>query len=314
MNIRWESRWVPLKFHVGDKALFSIKLRLQVREIGLSEEAPPVSLPIPPTDALAADCQGYLLRSLPITAPLPILRRVPGYLCYTLSQYPRYYIELQGTFDQYKQKFSSKTRSTITRKIKKYTEHCGGALIWKAYKTPPEMNAFYQLARAISSKTYQEKLLDVGLPAAEEFRRHMEQLAHEDQVRGYILFDGEQAVSYLYCPAKNGVLQYQFLGYDPAYASWSVGTVLQWLALENLFAEGGFRRFDFTEGQSEHKRLFGTDNVYCANVLFLRASGRHILLVRCHQGFNAFSQYSGQVLERLGLKSKIKKLIRFGKR
>lgn len=314
MSISWEYRWVPLKFQLGDKALFTLKLRLQVREIGLSEEALPVSVPMPPTDELAADCQGYLLRSLPVSAPLPVLRHVPGYLCYTLSQYLRYYIELQGNFEEYKQKFSSKTRSTITRKIKKYREHCGGTLVWKDYKTPEEMNAFFQLARAISSKTYQEKLLDVGLPASEEFRRHMEKLAEENQVRAYILFDGEQAVSYLYCPVKNGVLQYQFLGYDPVYASWSVGTVLQWLALESLFAEGDFRRFDFTEGQSEHKRLFGTDSVYCANVLFLRAHRRHVLLVRCHQGFNSFSQHSGQLLERLGVKSKIKKLIRFGKR
>ena len=71
---------------------------------------------------------------------------------------------------------------------------------------------------------------------------------------------------------------YAFLGYDPNYMNFSVGTILQWLALEHLFEENSFRFFDFTEGQSAHKKLFATHNVQCANVFFLRDNMRNMFL------------------------------------
>jgi hypothetical protein len=73
-------------------------------------------------------------------------------------------------------------------------------------------------------------------------------LAAGGQVRAYLLFDGERP--YLYCPVQGDVVIYRYLGYDPDYARMSVGTVLQWLALEELFREARFRMFDFTEGES----------------------------------------------------------------
>src|SRR5512139_3024605 len=98
----------------------------------------------------------------------------------------------------------------------------------------------------------------------------MQALAEAGQVRAYLLFDNDRPVAYLYCPASKGVLLYQYLGYDPEYSSWSVGTILQWLALEQLFGERTYELFDFTEGQSDQKRQFSTHSVRCANVYFLR--------------------------------------------
>jgi CelD/BcsL family acetyltransferase involved in cellulose biosynthesis len=107
-------------------------------------------------------------------------------------------------------------------------------------------------------------------------------------------------------------LIYAFLGYDPEYASFSVGTVLQWLALEYLFEERSFRFFDFTEGQSEHKKLFATDSVQCANVFFLRSSLRNVLLLNSQRTVNHLSKSIGDTLHQYGLKTMVRKLIRFG--
>jgi CelD/BcsL family acetyltransferase involved in cellulose biosynthesis len=174
------------------------------------------------------------------------------------------------------------------------------------------MLEFFQLARAVSKITYQERLLDEGLPDSEEFRHEMEWLAQQDQVRGFILFYQNKPVSYLYCPVKNGVLIYAFLGYDPGFMNFSVGTVLQWLALEHLFEERIFHFFDFTEGQSEHKKLFATHDVQCANVFFLRANIRNSLLLHTQRTVDHISNVIGAKLDQLGLKTKVKKIMRFG--
>ncbi len=308
---RWQLHDVPFKFQLGDRTLCSVCLRLQVREVGLTEQPSTASADVPPTDPLTRACQGFLVRSLPVEAPLPVLSRMGGYLRYVSSQYPRFYIELNTSFADYVSKFSSKTRSTINRKIRKFTENCGGSLQWRVYKRPDDLREFHRLARAVSAKTYQEKLLDAGMPASEGFLQEMLVQAESDAIRGYILFHGDAPVAYLYCPSRQGVLLYEYLGYDPAYREWSVGTVLQWLALEDIFREGKFRIFDFTEGESDHKRLFGTHHIQCANVFFLRDSLRNELVVRAQLGINAFSTWAGDVLERHGLKARIKRLMRF---
>ncbi|SEN98858.1 Acetyltransferase (GNAT) domain-containing protein [Nitrosospira multiformis] len=312
MSHTWQYQKVPIKLQLADTTLFTSSLWLQVREVGLDNEDLPVSELIPPADALQADSQGFLIRPLRITGEQPVLEKRNSYLCYVSSRYPRYYIDMRMSFVEYKAKFSSKTRSTLNRKVRKYADYCGGEIEWKVYREAGEMPEFFRLARAVSKTTYQEKLLDAGLPDSEKFFLEMEQLARQGRVRGFILFNQNQPVSYLYCPITNGVVIYAFLGYDPGYMNLSVGTILQWLALEHLFGESSFRFFDFTEGQSEHKKLFATDNVQCANVFFLRNGLRNMLLLHGQRTMNHFSQVIGDKLAQFGLKSKVKKMMRFG--
>ena len=308
----WHYRQVPIKLQLGDKTLLASRLWLQVREVGLDDETPPVTEPAPPDDVLQLNSQGFLVRSLRVNGKQPVLRKRDNYLCYVSSQHQRYYIDMRLSFEEYKSKFSSKTRSTLNRKIKKYAEYCGGNISWKVYKSAGEMPEFFRLARIVSRITYQEKLLDAGLPDSEEFLGEMEQLAEQGLVRGFILFHQDQPVSYLYCPISNEILIYAYLGYDPGYMNFSVGTILQWLALEHLFEEHSFRFFDFTEGQSEHKKLFATHSVQCANVFFLRSNLRNRFLLHSQSAVNHLSRLAGDKLDQLGLKSKVKKMMRFG--
>lgn len=314
MTLMWHYQQVPIKIQLGEKTLFAPKLWLQVREIGLDDESPPVLEPLPPADILqGTNSQGFLIRSLRVSGVQPVLRKFGSYLCYVASQYPRYYIDMHLSFSEYRSKFSSKTRSTLSRKVRKYLEYCGGSIPWKVYRSAAEMTEFFRLARIVSAKTYQERLLDAGLPGSEAFRLQMEQLAEEDCVRGFILFHEGQPVSYLYCPVSNGVVIYAFLGYDPAYMNFSVGTVLQWLALEHLFEEKAFRFFDFTEGQSDHKKLFATHSIQCANIFFLRANLANALLIGGREAANRFACLAGNTLERFGMKAAVRRLMRFGK-
>jgi len=310
----WNCQQVPIRIQLGDKTLLAPQLWLQVREAGLDDESPPASELIPPADTLQSNSQGFLIRSLRITGAQPILRRQNGYLCYVSSQYPRYYIDMRHSFAEYKSKFSAKTRSTINRKIRKYADYCGGEIRWKVYTAVEDVPEFFKLARAVSVMTYQEKLLDAGLPESGKFVLEMEQLARQQRLRGFILFHDAKPVSYLYCPVTpNGVVIYAFLGYDPNYMNFSVGTVLQWLALEHLFEENSFRFFDFTEGQSAHKKLFATHNVQCANVFFLRDNMRNMFLSHMQKATNQFSKITGDIFNQLGIKTTVRRLMRFGK-
>lgn len=308
------SRPVEFKFQISDLKLFSISLPLQTKVARIGAETPPGELPLPPKELLSEHSQGFLIRSTPIASKLPVISSAGEYLRYVPLQYHHSYIDLGLSFDTYQAKFSSKTRSTIKRKVRKFEKHCGGQITWRAFSAPDEVRDFFRLAREVSQKTYQERLLDAGIPDSEHFVAEAESLAADDRLRAYVLFDAEKPISYLYCPVNDGVLDYSYLGYDPDYINLSVGTVLQWLALEQLFAESRFRFFDFTEGQSQHKRLFSTHQTLCAHVYFLRRTVRNAALLRCHHFVNCFSVWLGDVLDRAGLKARARRLLRFGAR
>jgi hypothetical protein len=308
----WRQVQVPFKFQLSDRTLATVHLPMHARQIALSDNLAAVDCPEPPLDTPDPGCQGFVVRALPVSCDQPKFRRTSDYLCYTPHQYEHCYIDLTMSFEQYKGKFSSKTRSTIKRKLTRWTDHCRGQIQWRVYRTPADMPEFYRHARAVSAKTYQERLLDAGLPESESFLVALIEQAQRDAVRAYLLFDGEIPVSFLYCPVRDDTLIYSHLGFDPDYLRQSVGTVLQWLALESLFAEGKFRYFDFTEGQSEHKLLFSTHRVKTVNVFFVRNTAKNTLVLRAHNKFGEATSWLGKVLERAGIKTRIKKAIRFG--
>lgn len=310
MKAAWIDKPLQMKFVLGEIPLFAMTfpaMALEMHFTALTDNPSDLQLPL---EHLASGYEVLVIRSHPMTAVLPRFTMLPQAIRYVPAQYKRSYIDLQGSFQQYLQKFSGKSRATLIRKVRKFAEFSGGEISWQEYRTPAEMRTFYALARDVSKKTYQERLLDAGLPDHEAFQSTMLGLAARDAVRSYLLFAGGEPIAYLYCPVQDNVLLYQYLGYNPGMKQWSPGTVLQYLALERLFAEGTFRMFDFTEGEGPHKAFFATGHIQCADMFYFHRTLRNQLLLRAHTGLASLSDTAVQLLDRAGLKDSIKKLLR----
>lgn len=264
----------------------------------------------PGSNALSDEVDGILIRSQPIECPLERLSISEGAIRYVPGHYRRYYIDLTLSLDQYLAKFSSKSRSTLKRKIKKFAEASGGEIDCREYRTPNEMKTFYPLARQLSRRTYQERLLDAGLPDTGEFEQRMLEQANSNAARAYLLFYKAQPIAYMYCPVKDGTLLYEYLGYDRDYSKSSPSTILQWLVVKNLLKEGGFRLFDFTEGEGSHKVFFSTNNQLCSDIYFFRTSVSNLIRVSLHMALDLVSKWSVKFVEKLGVKSRLKKFLR----
>lgn len=304
---QWHPFEYELKYRLGEITLGRSHLKVLRKAYALNDIRAFSGDPELP--ALANELDGYLLANIPHGGITGALEPSGPYLKYCLKSYMRCYIDMSGDFSAYQAKFSGKTRSGINRKVRKFGENAGG-LDFRCYQTPKELTEFFTLARSVSADSYQERLLDCGLPTDQTFIDSAITAAGRNEVRAFLLFSGERAVSYLYCPVRDGVLEYAFLGYVPESSKLSPGTVLQWLALEKLFAEQCFTAFDFTEGESEHKRFFSTHQTPCSIQLLLRPALRTRLTARLHRGIDSTSKALGDSLDRLGLKSRIKKWLR----
>lgn len=308
--IRWEAKQVPFVYTLGEWQLLHLTIPMQAASVALGDDPEPGVVERLDPGALDEGSDGYLIRMLPVDGELPVIGRFGPWLRYCFMQYRRCYIDLGQTFDDYVGKFSAKTRSTLRRKVKKYAEHCGGQIRFEVYQTPEAMRTFFAHAHAVSKLSYQERLLHMGVPTTEAFVGQAEAMAAGGNLMAYVLFDGDRPVSYLYCPVQDGVVGYSYLGYDPDYAKLSVGAVLHWLAIEQLFGAGRFRYLDFGEGQSEHKLLFSTGQQHCVDMFLFRNTFGNKVRVVPHMLLKRFSHWAGALLDRWGLKRTIRKFLR----
>jgi len=130
--------------------------------------------------------------------------------------------------------------------------------------------------------------------------------------RGWILFLDGAPIAYLYSPIRDGAVIYEYLGYDPAHRDLSVGTVLQYLVLERLFAEGGFSVFDFTEGGGQHKEMFATGSVEVADLYFFRRNLAAAAIVGGHVAAAEVTRTAIATLDRLQARDRLRRWLRRG--
>jgi Acetyltransferase (GNAT) domain len=304
----YELRDQTIACKLGPVTAFKPRFRLRVWNIGLVTG---MVFGGDFTDAVLGDSEsdGFLLRSLPIAQHLPRVVERGRLLQYVPSQYPRHYVDLARGLDAYVGKFSPKSLATLRRKVRHFAQESGGSLDLRVYATPAELASYYPIARALSERTYQETQFQWGLPDSPEFHAEMMEAAARGEARGYLLFRGECAVSYLYCPVHDGIISYQYVGYDQDFADSSPGTVLLWSVLERLLMEGKHRLFDFTQGDGDHKRFFATGSQLCADVYLLRRTTRNRVCVRSHMACSDLSDFGVGVLEHAGAKAAVKRFL-----
>jgi CelD/BcsL family acetyltransferase involved in cellulose biosynthesis len=295
----------PLPLTVGPRTLWTVKRRLVRSPLGLAETLAGQLPELPP---LAPHEHGYLVTSLPAALEPALAAAHPRLRPFVRQRYRRAFTALDQAFETFLAGFSSKSRSTLKRKLRRFAERSGGAIDLRCYRRPEEMAAFHLHARAVSSVTYQERLLGAGLP--EDSLGGMRERAARDAVRGWILFLDGRPVSYLHAPAEGDTLVYAHLGYDPEVADLSPGTVLLAEALRALMEERRFRLFDFTEGEGAHKLRFATGTIDCLDLLLLRPTIGNRAAIGLIGGFDGAVAGAKQTAARLGLESLARRLLR----
>lgn len=296
-----------LNFRIGARTVLRVKRTLVPVAMSL-DDAREGRLPaLPP---LPGEAQGYVVTSLPEDRLDAMTFSSGGMIGFVRQRYTRYYADLSGTYEGYLASLSSSARQGVKRKAKKVAQASDGKLDVRRFSTPAELQAFHGIARGIAVNTYQEKLMGEGLPGTPEFVQTMLEKAAADQVRAWLLYVGGQPAAYLYCPAAGETLIYEYVGHDPAFNDLSPGAVLQMEAFRELFEDGRFARFDFTEGEGQHKRQFSTDGVACLDLLLLRPSFANRAATTALGSFNRAVAGGKALVEAAGLDGLSKKLRR----
>jgi CelD/BcsL family acetyltransferase involved in cellulose biosynthesis len=305
---RWVREVMRLPYVFAGRALFAI------RRFGLIFDGPfnqvivgLSGLPQLPVE-FPEQVQAARIFACPRTFSARRIELLKRAILYVPAQYEHFYVSVSGTFEQYLQKFSSKTRWTFRKKVKRFMES-GGAHPFREYRDAGSMREFYALSRAVSEKTYQQKLLDAGIPVEKDFPDQLQHRAAGAGVRGYVLLHDQVPAAYALWYVYGETVTLDKMGYDPKYADLNPGTVLTYLSLQRLFAEQRFKTLDFGAGYYDYKELFATDSIRCADVIYLRRTAVNLLAVCSHAALEIVSDLLKRMLAAVGLKAKVKKLI-----
>lgn len=310
-SAKWTKAEFDLRYEISDIRLF-VKTFCGVscssHFLDISEEG---LLEAPSRVLMEYGVQVAQINSCPVNKGSKRIYFREGVVVYSMSTYDHYYVNTQKSFEEYQDKFKSKTRSTLKKKVHKFLQEDQGKNYFKKFTTATEMETFLKHAAVVSAKTYQHRLFGRGIPSNSEFCRNVMKQAELGLVRGYLLYFDGNPVAYTYAPfVSDGVLLYDYNGYDPDFGKLSPGTVIQYKVIEDLCLDPDAKIYDLCVGEDEHKTLFSTDSRYCADILVLRKSLKNILIVLAHFALTSFSTKAGNFLNCFNLKSRLKKFIR----
>jgi len=177
-------------------------------------------------------------------------------------------VPLAATWDAYLEGLTKKDRHELRRKIRRFTG-LGGEIREYALSDPSEISAALADFFRLHTISRQDKAAFMT-PLMERFFRDMAAaLAPLDLIRLYFLeLDGKRVASVLAFDCGDELWLYNS-GFDPAFASASVGLVSKAFALKQAIAEGK-ACYDFLRGQEPYKYDLGAHDLQVFRCTLIR--------------------------------------------
>ena len=289
---------LPRRAQVGARTLASLQRDLVGVSLSLADA---IEGRVPLLPPLPRDAQGYLVTSLPEDRSAAMSFGVSAMIAYPRQRYVRHWVDLAAGFTPYWQGISPDTRTNVTRHTAKIACVSGGALDVRRFHNPDDLTRFHDVARRISLRTYQERVLGRGMPDDATFLRRMYVDAAAGLARGWLLYIAGEPAAYLYATIDAGTVIHRQAACDPAFADLAPGAVLQLEALRDLFGERAPKRFDFATGNTTDALALASAGVPCLDLLLLRPSLANRAATVAQGTLDRAAALSRRSVERLGL-------------
>lgn len=215
-----------------------------------------------------------------------------------------------ASFEEYlKTNFSKHHRRTLRRQVTKFREEAPAPVKFLRYTRPEEVTTFLDAAIQVSRKTYQWNLHQRGLRATERLARRYRFAADHGWFRSYLLFAGKTPCAFIAGYQWRGRYYTDEIGFDPAFARFSPGTVLSTMAIEDLFAYDKPELIDF-ESYDKYKEEFSNESYIHCDMMLLRRGFYSQVVRAAHYASRLTTKAASRVLEKVNLKSRLKKRVR----
>lgn len=238
-----------------------------------------------------------------------LAKRLPaGWMTYRhTGTQPRRLIQLPATPQEYWGRFSSKTRSTFRRKLKKF-----GDTRLERITEPAQVAGFLEAAHAISRQTWQTRQFGLRVRNNRQELDQFTALAGLGMLRSYLWYVNDEPVAFTIGHQDKGRFHYEEVGYATAQARYSPGQMMLLQMIDDLIQHNRPQWFDFGAGDADYKRLFATHEVQSGTVWLFPPSVRNGWLVPYLHGCQTMRRTARRCIDRLGLVSRFRQWVRYG--
>lgn len=220
---------------------------------------------------------------------------------------PRRRIQLPATTDEYWAKFSSKTRQTFRRKLKKF-----GSTRLERLRDVADVPRFLEAAHRISLQTWQTRQFGLRIRNDAAELAQFTKLAELGLLRCYLWYVEEQPVAFTVGNQDHGCFHYEEVGYLSEFAKHSPGQMMLIQMIDDLILHDPATCFDFGGGDADYKELFANHTSQSGTVWLLpptwsgRVTAAHLQL--CQWGRKTVRR----AIERGGLTTRFRQWVRYG--
>lgn len=302
----WTRTTMRFRFQIGEWTFAARRLPIAVPDKYFLQLGEAASITLPQG---FDDCICYVILSQPLSKRLPLLSWHAGMLRYAPHQYEHAIVIFDSDFETYlSTQFPRDRKKKLLYLVRRLCRHLGSDAPVRDYRSEAEFHEFHRMVTTLSSRTYQTRLL--GRSIADERLDEWARLAGEGKARGWLLFHGERPIAFIAGRVRGDIFDNEYIGYDPEYADFGPGNVLQYFVLKQLFAEKGYRVWDFGEGEGLHKSRFANRRVPCGDLYYFPLRGPSLALLTSQAALHIGSRSAVGALDRLHLKERVKRLLR----
>jgi hypothetical protein len=218
-------------------------------------------------------------------------------------------VNLPGSYEQFLQSLSSKTRYNLRAYSSRLLKTFGKALSVRCFRQKTELDQIVHDTEFVAAKTY-HRGLGVGFVDDAETRRLTAFSLERGWFRAYILYVGGTPCAFWHGLQYGRTFFTGCTGSDPAYREHRLGTCLLTKVFEDLCRDAGVGEVDFGLGDAEYKRHLCNQSWLEASAYVFAPTIRGLALNSLRTPFLLVDRSARRVVGRSGLLTKIKTLWR----
>jgi len=213
-------------------------------------------------------------------------------------------LSLPSTWEAFLKSRKKKHRNELSRYPRVLDRKFGEQWSIKRYDTQALAREFVGAAEVIASKTY-HRGLEVGFRYNEEYVQRVALDARHERLRGYVLYIEDEPKAFYYGFIYKTTLHLAATGFDPAYRSYELGTILLMRIFQDCCGTE-VKVIDFGLGDADYKRRLCSDYFVESSVYVFSNSMRGLCLHALHSITKLFNKLGKSLLDQLQITQHVK--------
>jgi len=166
-------------------------------------------------------------------------------------------MEMPSNIDEFYGTLSTKHRHEIKRQMRRLSDNLRGEWCVKSYEHESDIPRLCEDAGFVSRKTYQFAM-GVSFVDNERYRKLLAARARLGWLKAHVLYCQNVPSAFQIGMQYRNTLHLNYIGYDPQWRRFSLGTLLFVKVLEELCNSNKPQQIDFGFGDADYKRSYCT--------------------------------------------------------